>query len=245
MARTPVLPAVLNDKPSALTPTLSSDIIHANLNALHAARSAFIESERSERLRQALQNNIRTYIDTPILTGDKVYYKRLDARRWRGPAIVLGKDGQQVLLKHGGYYIRVHPCRLRLVQESISPVESPAVDPTRRTAMSEPEQSHPHAALPTPPTSDSESDNENEAFIGPPSPPLTPRPPHTPRPNVICHRPVTRSRIRLALPPSPAVLPQPSSSTSTPEYPQTFSALNLVQHTQQDPSNSDPSVLRK
>ena len=119
LGQNPLLPAVLNDKPPALTPT-SSDIIHANLNALHAARSAFIESERSERLRRALQNNIRTYSDTPILTGDKVYYKRLDARRWRGPAIVLGKDGQQVLLKHGGYYIRVHPCRLRLVQESIS-----------------------------------------------------------------------------------------------------------------------------
>ena len=27
---------------------------------------------------------------------------------------MLGKDGQQVLLKHGGYYVRVHPCKLRL-----------------------------------------------------------------------------------------------------------------------------------
>ena len=170
----PILPAIVIDKLSTLTPTLSSNIIRTNLSALHAARSAFTECEWSERLCRALQNNISTYSDTPMLTGDKVYYKRLDARRWRGPAIGLGKNGQQVLLKHGSYYIRVHPCRLRLGRESISPVKSPAVDPTRRTAISEPDQSHLHASLPTLLPSDSESDNEHEAAIGPSSPPLCP-----------------------------------------------------------------------
>ena len=58
----PVLPVVLRDKLPALTPTPSGYIInHANLNALHAARSTFIESEQSERLCRALQSNIRTY----------------------------------------------------------------------------------------------------------------------------------------------------------------------------------------
>ena len=37
-----------------------------------------------------------------MITGDK------------GPASVLGQDGQQVLVKHGSYYIHVHPCRLTL-----------------------------------------------------------------------------------------------------------------------------------
>ena len=59
----------------------SSDIIHANLNALHAARSAFTESERSEWLHQALQNNISTYSNAHILTDDKVYYKSIDANQ--------------------------------------------------------------------------------------------------------------------------------------------------------------------
>ena len=149
LGQNPSFPAILSHKIPALTPTLSSDIICTNLNTLHAARSAFIESEWSKRLRWALQNNIHTYSDTPISTGDKVYYKRLYARCWRGPAIVLGKDGQQVLLKHGGYHICIHPCQLRLVQESISPVRSSAVDPTRRTAISEQDQSYPPAALPT------------------------------------------------------------------------------------------------
>ena len=137
LGQNPIFPAVLSHEIPALTPTPSSGIICANLNTLHAARSAFIESEWSEQLRWALQNNIYTYSDTPISTGDKVYCKRLYARRWRGPAIVSGKDGQQVLLKHCGYYIRVHPCQLRLVQESISPVGSSAVDPTRRTTILE------------------------------------------------------------------------------------------------------------
>ena len=61
----------------------------------------------------------------------------------------------------------------------------------------------------------------------------------------MCHHKVTRSRLKLALSPSPAVLSQPSSSTSTPECPQTFSALNSARATSQHPSNSDPSMLWK
>ena len=34
--------------------------------------------------------------------------------------------GQQVLLKHGGYYIRVHPCRLTHVTPQRKKIESPA-----------------------------------------------------------------------------------------------------------------------
>ena len=27
----------------------------------------------------------------------------------------MGQDGQQILVKHGSYYVRVHPCRIKLV----------------------------------------------------------------------------------------------------------------------------------
>ena len=43
-----------------------------------------------------------------------VNYHRNKSKKWHGPAKVLGKDGQQHLLKHGGVYIRVHPCRMQL-----------------------------------------------------------------------------------------------------------------------------------
>ena len=52
--------------------------------------------------------------DIKYFTGDKVYYKRRTKNTWQGPAVVLGQDGQQVLVKHGVIYIRIHPCRLKL-----------------------------------------------------------------------------------------------------------------------------------
>ena len=88
-----------------------------NLEALYQARKAFVESENSNRLRRALAHNVRTTGDIKYLTGDKVYYKRASNREWHGLASVLGQDGQQVLVKHGSFYIRVHPCRLQLCQK--------------------------------------------------------------------------------------------------------------------------------
>ena len=110
----PRLPGILNDKPPALDDMTSTKIIRENLNALHKARQAFIASESSEKIRRALRHNVRTSGDIRYFTGDKVYYKRLSKNRWQGPAVVLGQDGQQVLVKHGGVYVRVHPCRLKL-----------------------------------------------------------------------------------------------------------------------------------
>ena len=40
---------------------------------------------------------------------------------WHGPARILGRDGQMYLLKHGGMYIRVHPCRLEHMEEVDTP----------------------------------------------------------------------------------------------------------------------------
>ena len=94
-----------------------------NLKALHAAREAFIQAESSARIRRALNSNVRSYSDVSYLPGHKVYYHRQGALEWRGPASVLGKDGQIVLLKHGGYF-RVHPCRLTLVPKSGMEVSS-------------------------------------------------------------------------------------------------------------------------
>ena len=33
---------------------------------------------------------------------------------WEGPGIVIGKENKQILVKHGGQYIRVHSGRLQL-----------------------------------------------------------------------------------------------------------------------------------
>ena len=117
-SRNPTLPCLQNSKPPALNAGTSSDIIRRNLEALHTARQAFVASESSEKVRRALSHNIRTSADQKYFTNDKVYYKRQDSKNWKGPGVVLGQEGQQVLVKHGGVYIRVHPCRLSLVKET-------------------------------------------------------------------------------------------------------------------------------
>ena len=47
-----------------------------------------------------------------------VYFFRNNSSYWHGPAKIIGKDGQQFLLKQGGIYIRVHPCRLQIASEN-------------------------------------------------------------------------------------------------------------------------------
>ena len=39
-----------------------------------------------------------------------MYYKRQTDDYWKGPATVIGQENQQVLIKHGFKYQRMHPC---------------------------------------------------------------------------------------------------------------------------------------
>ena len=116
----PILPNALESNLPSLTNKPSNLIIKENLEALHKAREAFIQSENSVKIKRALAHPVRTSGDVKYLNGDRVYYKRKDSRAWHGPAVVLGQDGQQVLLKHGGIYVRVHPCRLNLVKSNLT-----------------------------------------------------------------------------------------------------------------------------
>ena len=47
-----------------------------------------------------------------------VYYKRESSHEWHGPAKIIGRDEQRYLLKHGGTYHRVHPCKMQHVTDS-------------------------------------------------------------------------------------------------------------------------------
>ena len=73
-------------------------ILTDNLIALHKPREAFISSENSDKIHRTLNNIIRPSGDAKYTTVDKVYYKRANDRRWKGPASALGQDGQQVLV---------------------------------------------------------------------------------------------------------------------------------------------------
>ena len=72
-----------------------------------------------------MSHNIRTSNDQKYFSGDSVYFKRLNERKWRGPGKVLGQDGQQILVKYGGNYVRVHPCRVSLARNTHVASSSP------------------------------------------------------------------------------------------------------------------------
>ncbi|KAK3875456.1 hypothetical protein Pcinc_019668 [Petrolisthes cinctipes] len=108
----PSLPNVYVNDPPALEPTTSSEIVRDNLNALHLARQEFIKDESDERLARALRHNIHSSDFNDIQNGDEVFYKRNDSHEWHGPGVVIGRDDKQILVRHGGVYVRVHVCRL-------------------------------------------------------------------------------------------------------------------------------------
>ena len=105
---------VLTSTLPALEEASSSGYIAKVLQTIAAARKSFIQSENSERIKRSLRHNVRQGSGHNFFNGDTVYYKRMDSRRWKGPGTVIGQDSQQVLIKHGSTYVRVHPCRVVL-----------------------------------------------------------------------------------------------------------------------------------
>ena len=99
------------------TPITTSEQVAQNLRAKHEARKSFIEAESSEKIRRALRHNSRESTSKIFEAGEKVYYKPIDSEIWRGPAVVIGRDSHQVVLKHGGIFIRTHPTSLKKVKE--------------------------------------------------------------------------------------------------------------------------------
>ena len=154
----PKLPSFMVDQPPALTAKPTSKILAKNLEALHKARESFIACENSERIRRALSHNIRTSGDIKYLTGDRVYFKRANNREWHGPASVIGQDGQQVLVKYGSSYSRVHPCRLQL----IPPKHQNHIDDKPDSEISAPNVSRPRVTSIRDPETDSDSENDME-----------------------------------------------------------------------------------
>ena len=115
----PRLPNVLCNRPPALEGLSESKIVASNLRSMHEAKKAFIKGKSSEKISCALRHNLRLYKDAIFTTGDDVYYKRNDSKRWKGPGKVIGVDGQQILVKHGSFCVRCRPSHVILKDEDV------------------------------------------------------------------------------------------------------------------------------
>ena len=109
--KNPNLPNIMSDGLPALEGTNGSEALARHLNALHAARRAFIQSEADERIRRALRAKVRA-AEKVYQQGDRVYYKCEGHNRWLGPGKVVFQDGKIVFVRHGGTFVRVSPNRL-------------------------------------------------------------------------------------------------------------------------------------
>ena len=105
--RNPKLPSIMTDEPPALEGSTISSVFGTHLNALYAARKAFVQAESSEKIRRALRHQVRSS-GMVYSNGDSVYFKRDNCNEWRGPGVVLAQDGKIVLIRHGNTLVRVH-----------------------------------------------------------------------------------------------------------------------------------------
>ena len=87
------------------------------LSVPHKARDAFIYAKQTAwNLHWALSHNTPTSEDIKCITRDQIYHKCQDGSACHGTGNILGQDEQQILIRHRSYYVRVNPCRVKLVK---------------------------------------------------------------------------------------------------------------------------------
>ena len=123
LGKHPNLPSVMVNKLPAMEDAEVSESVMKHLNTLHAARRAFAKAESSERIRRALRHNVRV-AETAFQNGEKVFYKRDDSNRWRGPGKVIGQDGKIVFIRHGSQLERVATCRAIKIEPNVKSKET-------------------------------------------------------------------------------------------------------------------------
>ena len=114
LGKTPSIPGLSNVKMiTSLNETTVSKILLDHLNCMYQSRAAFLKANNSERVKRSLRDRI-CHVEEKYVTGDQVYYKKHNQKRWSGPASVIGQEGKQVFVRQGGYVLRVHVTKVIL-----------------------------------------------------------------------------------------------------------------------------------
>ena len=86
-------------------------------------RQKYCEAEAEIKYKQALKGRQPDNVQMKSLSsGEIVQYHRDGTKEqsgWRGPARVIGIDGQNVIIKHGGKIINAHPKDVRKNSKSL------------------------------------------------------------------------------------------------------------------------------
>ena len=78
LGQNPNLPSIMTDHIPALEGAATNERVVMHLNALHAARKAYIRAEASNRISRVLRHNVRITNET-YQPGDKVFSKCQDS----------------------------------------------------------------------------------------------------------------------------------------------------------------------
>ena len=134
LGKNPPLPNVVDNHLPAMEEKVSSRHLEDNLRAMRTAREEFMKAENSAKIKRALKSHVRTCQDTVLEMGEKVLYKRNNSDRWNGPGVVIGRDGQTFVVKHGFQIVKVHPCHIskKTTQEKQQPVPTKTDDGTEK-----------------------------------------------------------------------------------------------------------------
>ena len=139
LGKNPPLPNVVDNHLPALEEKVASRHLEDNLRAMRTAREEFIKAENSAKIKRALRSQVRTCQDTVLEMGEKVLYKRNNSDRWNGPGVVIGRDGQTFVVKHGFQIVKVHPCHIskKTTQEKHQFVSTESNDGTEKRMVDE------------------------------------------------------------------------------------------------------------
>eukprot|EP00116_Pleurobrachia_bachei_P001516 sb/3461778/ len=102
------------DRESYQEEVCEDQVMEDNLKARRIARQEFMKLENDGRINRVLKHKGHVQDGTTYVAGDKVYYKREGNQSWFGIAQVVGQVDNQIIIKHGGVMIRVHPTRVKM-----------------------------------------------------------------------------------------------------------------------------------
>lgn len=107
----PRLPSAVSDAPPGLSAVScpGDDALQQTLRLLGASRVALVQAGADQSLPRALLRKMRSPGVERWAADSSVYYWHtgvsLGTSGWRGPAVVGGQTGRQVLLRHGGQWL--------------------------------------------------------------------------------------------------------------------------------------------